>query len=1542
MIDSQQPDDSHEYNESSLQMLARAIERSQNFSLIFARCNYARLRERTLQQLREQCPVKIREISLKDSIKTLYTTIKNELGNEKPAAVMVYGFESVSSLDRVLTPTNLVREEFPKNFPFLLVLWINDEVLKNLVQFAPDFESWGISCEFTMATDELVALLQEYSDSIFSNALAAGDRFMPNSLILASYYRQELDFAQKDLQIRHQKLEPPLEASLQFLRGRDEYANDKIDAAVALYQESLNFWQETNNLKRQGLLLFYIGLCYCRKADLQRSESRHYWQEARDYLQQCLYRFEQAQMSDLVAKFIVQLGKVLQRLEAWEDLENLARQATPLHETCGSLVDIAQDYGFLAEVALQKYRNSGSIDSVKEAEKLARQALKILEQVPESQQYQGLYLLLLAQAQRDLNQPQDAIANLEKARESSIPQSDPLIFIRILSELRSLYYDCKHYLKAFKIKQEQGAIEQKHGFRAFIGASRLQPQEQGAHQPEPIFGRQQDVERLINERISSPDKKITVIHGQSGVGKSSIIDAGLIPVLKEKNIGSRKALPILVRVYRDWLGTVGQALTEALKEIRDIELPTAPNSLAEIQEQLQENNNRNLLTIFIFDQFEEFFFVNTQVSERQQFYTFLKDCLNSVDIGFVRVILSLREDYIHNLLEYERFLKLDKTSNDILSEKHRYYIGNFSPDDAKSVIQSLTERSQFYLEPALVDELVQELAIETGEVRPIELQVVGAQLQAEGITTLDQYQEPGTRAKLVQRYLDEVIEDCGSENERAAQLALFSLTDEKILRPLKTKVELQADVELQDEQLSLVLEILEGSGLVFRIPEVPADRYQLVHDYLATLIRQSYQPESRELQLTRKELKEALYKAEIAEIEALNSLSQSLILSHDQLGALVASVKAGRKLKHSTAPSDVQTRTLSRLWDVAYKVQEYARFEENSRGVNNICFSPDGQTLALASADHTVKLWHLSSTEIKTFQGHSGWVTSVCFSPDGQMLASASGDGTVKLWHLSSTEIKTFQGHSGWVTSVCFSPDGQMLASASGDGTVKLWHLDGTQRQTFEGHTDSVNSVCFSPDGQMLASASGDGTVKLWHLDGTQRQTFEGHTDSVNSVCFSPDGQMLASASGDGTVKLWHLDGTQRQTFEGHTDSVNSVCFSPDGQMLASASGDHRIKLWHLDGTQRQTFESHTDWITSVCFSPDGQTLASAGNDCTVRLWHLDYIKPQTFQGHTNSVNSVCFSPDGQMLASAGGDGTVKLWHLDGTQRQTFESHTDWITSVCFSPDGQILASAGNDTVRLWHLDGTQIQTLQGHSGLVYCVCFSSNGQTIASASANRTVKLWTFDGKELQTFRGHKGRVWSICFSPDGQTLASASADGSVRLWTLDGTQLRTLWGHSGLVYCVCFSPDGQTLASASADGSVKLWTLDGTQLRTLWGHRSSVNSVCFSPDGQMIASASDDYTVKLWRLDGTQIQTFEGHSSEVNSVCFSPDGQTLVSASTDCMVILWKFNLDDLLVHACNWLRNYLKNNPNVGESDRYLCDGIDTQTKTVDEYDKLNGKI
>jgi serine/threonine protein kinase/sugar lactone lactonase YvrE/tetratricopeptide (TPR) repeat protein len=320
----------------------------------------------------------------------------------------------------------------------------------------------------------------------------------------------------------------------------------------------------------------------------------------------------------------------------------------------------------------------------------------------------------------------------------------------------------------------------------------------------------------------------------------------------------------------------------------------------------------------------------------------------------------------------------------------------------------------------------------------------------------------------------------------------------------------------------------------------------------------------------------------------------TLVATNPELLRTIAASRASRWQSGSAE----QTRTLS----------------GHSDHVHSLAFSPDGQTLASGSWDHTIKLWRVEDgTLLHTLSGHQRYISGLAFSPDGQTLASGSADGTIRLWRVEDGTLEQIMGDSGnYIFSVALSPDGQTLASAHGNGTIQLWRIaDGTLLHTLSGHQNTVESVAFSPDGQTLASGSWDHNVGLWRVeDGALLQTLSGHEWHVSSVAFSPDGQTLASGSWDRTIKLWRVpDGALLHTLTGHGDNVRSVSFSADGQTLASASGglpgrDTTIKLWHVaDGSLLQTLRGHDNQVYSVVFSPDGQTLASASFDRSIKLW---------------------------------------------------------------------------------------------------------------------------------------------------------------------------------------------------------------------------------------------------------------------------------------------------------------------------------------------------
>ena len=704
--------------------------------------------------------------------------------------------------------------------------------------------------------------------------------------------------------------------------------------------------------------------------------------------------------------------------------------------------------------------------------------------------------------------------------------------------------------------------------------------------------------------------------------------------------------------------------------------------------------------------------------------------------------------------------------------------------------------------------------------------------------------------------------------------------------------------------------------------------------------------------------------ATISEIKAIATSSEALFASNRKLDALVQAIKAKQRVqKLGGANANINTEIESVLRQAVYGAAEYNRLTGHNAAVTGIHVSPDGQTIASASDDNTVKLWKSDGHLVRTLKGHGAGVWDVAFSPDGQTIASASRDKTVKLWKPDGTLLMTLKGHDAAVIAVVFSPDGQTIASASWDSTIKLWKTsDGHLVRTLKGHSAGLWDVMFSPDGKTIASASEDSTLKLWSRDGVLQQTLTGHPASVGAIAFSPDGTMIVSA-GDGAIKLWTRDGKLLTTLNGHSASIEAVKFSPDGKTIASASLDGTVKLWRRDGILLRTLSGHTAGVWDIDFSPNGSTLASSSWDKTIKLWKLNDSLLTTLNPHNNAgVYGVDFSPDGKMLATASIDNTARLWTRDKRLLRTFKGHNAGVWKAVFSPDGKAIATAGVDNIiKLWRTsDGGLLATFKGHSAPVRALDFSPDGQIIASAGEDNTIKLWSQDGEPalkegiqrqsprsgdpppvlappqatgeprrgtlLKTLKRHDAAVRGISFSSDGNTIASASLDGTVKLWKRDGTLVKTFKGHTAGVWDVHFSPDAKILASASIDNTVKLWREDGTLLKTLYGHTGGVRSVHFSSNGKLITSGGDDNTLKLWKRDGTLLATLYGHSASVWQVAFSPDGSTIASAGHDNTVIFWDLNrilnLDELS-YGCDWVRDYMRTNAEVTEEDRHLCD-------------------
>jgi WD40 repeat protein len=478
--------------------------------------------------------------------------------------------------------------------------------------------------------------------------------------------------------------------------------------------------------------------------------------------------------------------------------------------------------------------------------------------------------------------------------------------------------------------------------------------------------------------------------------------------------------------------------------------------------------------------------------------------------------------------------------------------------------------------------------------------------------------------------------------------------------------------------------------------------------------------------------------------------------------------------------------------------------------------------------------------------------------------------------------------------------------------------------------TTAVTAVALSPDGRTVAAGSHAGGVRLWDVAGpggpraiSQPLKQPGPrlvTPTFYRLVFSPDGHLLAGISGDGALWLWDVADPAHprllsDSFTG--GGYRSLAFSPDGHMLAIGNSPD-IELFDVTDPAhpRQVGDAMTGTyypVLSLAFSRAGNLLASGGYDGTVRLWNVaDPAHPQALgqpqTGNPDPVEAVAFSPDSRTLATGSEQGAIRLWDVANPTHpqalgQPQTGNTDPVDALAFSPDSRTLATGGADgDVRLWDVGDPATpralgQPLAGNAGTVFSLAFSQDGRTLASGNDNGTVLLWDLPRTVLV---GPAGPVLSVAVSPDGRILAGDD-NGQVWLWNIaDPGQPRPLGQlppSAGDVVSMAFSPKGLILATGNDKARLRLWNMADPArprpLSQLIVADQTVYAVAFSPDGRTLAAGGDNDVVNMWNVADPARPRPSGQpvvpAGTVYAVAFSPDGRTLATGDAAGAVRLW-----------------------------------------------------
>lgn len=1045
-----------------------------------------------------------------------------------------------------------------------------------------------------------------------------------------------------------------------------------------------------------------------------------------------------------------------------------------------------------------------------------------------------------------------------------------------------------------------------------------------------FYGREALVGSILKRLQSSP---FLAVIGASGSGKSSVVRAGVIPVISgKKQIAQVSYLPhnahqwpVLVMTPTnhpvDSLAACLSVGTVSLADISQLTTDLAKDppgfDLLARREAARHNSDHLLLII---DQFEELFTLCQDEEERKAFINAVIDHQNRAQVAVV--IIVLRADFYAHCAQYESLRSAISQSQE--------FIGPMTAEELRRAIEEPARKGNWRFEPGLVDLIVKDVGSEPGALPLLSHSLLETWHRRSGRTmTLESYADSGGVSGAIAKTAEMVFNQKLDSDQRAIAQNIFlrlvnlgesaqytrrrasleelvpsgskTVSVEKVLSLLiearlvtseagfaqvahealiREWPKLRGWIEDDFENLRLHRKLTEASeewnhfnqdeDLLYRGARlIEASEWFAVHPELPNQLERDFINASQDL-ADRQEEERQLQRNR--ELETAQKLAQSEAARAEEQSNAANRLKIrGKNLRNALIGVGILATIAIILGIFAYASMQTARQSAlEAERQSKISYVRELAAKSGSVVDRDQELAILLASKAVTLSNQAN-------------LGEIREAQTALYQSLEKANFsQTLRCHTDRVYLAVFSPNGHRIASTSKDGSVCIWSDTGELIQKLEFPGEEIYTALFSPDSRQVVIAGNSPLIRIWQQN-SPLVTLKGHTDAISIAMFSPDGGYILSASWDKTARIWNPDGTLITTLVGHEQMLSFAQYSPNGKLIATAGLDNAIIIWQNDGTMLRKLTGHTALISSLVFTPDNTRLLSASWDGTARIWKLDDGSSTPLIGHTQSINSIAINQEGTLALTASYDNTARLWSMKGELKTVLRGHTATVTAAVFSPDGQkILTSSYDSTSRLWNLDGSQIAVLRGHSNWVNISLFNSDSSRIVTSSWDNTVRIWKTDELFDNILEGHTAPVTDAFFTPDDQKLVTASSDSTIRTWSKDGTFISSFSVDIGPVNSAQLSPDAKTILLSGTKNVAAIYDLQGRKLTTFTGHVDMVDGALFSPDMKYVATFSGDNTARIWNSDGKPLVTLN-HPDSINGIAFSPDSVMLATAGTD-----------------------------------------------------------
>ncbi len=934
-----------------------------------------------------------------------------------------------------------------------------------------------------------------------------------------------------------------------------------------------------------------------------------------------------------------------------------------------------------------------------------------------------------------------------------------------------------------------------------------------------FFGRERETEAMVNRlRLEA----FVAVVGPSGVGKSSLLHAGVAPALGWRVVSMRPGRAPLVQLAAQ--------LANAGIEVGDL----AGDDLAVIADRLRRAAADAGGLLLVVDQFEELLTLGTGPEERDRFVQVLLAATGATEAA-LGVAITVRDDF---LIRVEQLPGLGPAL-----ARGIQLLGPLAAEALERIIIEPARRAGFEFEdPALPARMVEAVAGVPAAVALISFTATRLwELRDRHFHQLSTktYEAMGGVTGALARHADETVDAMPVAERQLVRKAFRHLVTFEGTRAVLEREELHQLLGAGPEVERLIERLVEARLLISSENDRRAGVIEIVHE---ALIREwprlvDWRREDVEGSRFHEQLRSAARQWQDRE------RPRGLLWRGDAL----AEYQLWRR-RHAVSLTPLEAAF------GAASVADAARGRRIRRVIVALAF--------VTTAVFVVTLWRANLTANGAKHEAEGLLRDSYFEQG--RLRSLEGD---KLGALAPLATAYHMGSTGPVTRL-------LLEEAARPTRARLL--------TLEGHTDKLWDVAYSPDGKWLATASSDNTARVWDAEtGALRATVQYPSRAV-TIAFSPDSRLMASGGQDHTVRVWDVIAGREALALPVDIGVIQIAFSPDGTMLLTVPPQGAVKLWRIpSGTLAGELTGHHGTFGAT-FCDNGARIVTWDMEKLI-LWDaVTFARTASYQDK-GSVYAASISRTGALLAVGTRSGELVLLRGDGSLIARRVAHDETISDVAISPDETVVATASSDrTVRLWSAGGEPRGVLTGHRALVTRVRFTPAGDRLVTTSADNTARLWSTSGMLLGELAGHTSSILGAAVRSDGRRLATASWDHTVMVWDL----ARAEELHPIIVArdpsppTVAFDPSGDRLAVTRADGTLSVVDVQTGAVACTASSASAIERMVWTGSDQIAVVHPGRQAVELWNARRCTQEPVLPHPAPITAMS-TRSGPHLVTAA-------------------------------------------------------------